>query len=103
MSDVTVEKARALLDGATPGPWQVNGSHFYGPDPDRSLIGQMNGGGPFDANLALIAAAPDLARAYIAQAAEIGRLKAIIRVNGLRAGATHAEIDAVINGDTNVG
>ena len=42
-------------------------------------------------------------RAYIAQAAEIGRLKAIIRVNGLRAGATHAEIDAVINGDINVG
>jgi hypothetical protein len=31
-----------------------------------------------------------------AQVAEIGRLRAIIRVNGLRAGATHAEIDAVI-------
>lgn len=33
-----------------------------------------------------------------AQVAEIGRLKAIIRVNGLRAGATHAEIDEVIRG-----
>lgn len=40
----------------------------------------------------------DLARAYIAQADEIGRLKAIIRVNGLRAGATHAEIDKLIEG-----
>ena len=45
----------------TPGPWQINGSHFYGPDPDRFLIGHMNGGGPFDANLNLIAAAPDMA------------------------------------------
>lgn len=44
----------------TPGPWQINGSHFYGPDPDRFLIGHMNGGGPFDANLRLIAAAPEL-------------------------------------------
>lgn len=33
-----------------------------------------------------------------AQVAEIGRLKAIIRVNGIRAGATHAEIDEVIRG-----
>ena len=31
-------------------------------------------------------------------AAEMGRLRAIIRVNGLRAGASHAEIDEVING-----
>jgi hypothetical protein len=29
-------------------------------------------------------------------AAEIGRLRTVIRVNGMRAGATHAEIDAVI-------
>lgn len=29
---------------------------------------------------------------------EIGRLRGIIRVNGLRAGATHAEIDEVIHG-----
>jgi hypothetical protein len=29
---------------------------------------------------------------------EVGRLRAIIRVNGLRAGATHAEIDEVIYG-----
>lgn len=31
--------------------------------------------------------------------AEIGRLRSIIRVNGLRAGKTHAEIDEVINGE----
>jgi hypothetical protein len=30
--------------------------------------------------------------------AEIGRLRAVIRVNGLRVGATHAEIDEVIYG-----
>jgi hypothetical protein len=35
--------------------------------------------------------------ALILQAAdEIARLRTIIRVNGLRAGATHAEIDAVV-------
>lgn len=33
-----------------------------------------------------------------AQVAEIGRLRAVIRVNGLRAGATDAEIDEVIHG-----
>jgi len=33
-----------------------------------------------------------------AQVAEIGRLRAVIRVNGLRVGATHAEIDEVIYG-----
>ena len=26
----------------TPLPWQINGSHFYGPDPDRKLIGQIS-------------------------------------------------------------
>ena len=33
-----------------------------------------------------------------AQVAEIGRLRSIIRVNGLRAGASHTEIDEVIYG-----
>lgn len=28
--------------------------------------------------------------------AELGRLRAIIRVNGLRHGATHAEVDAIL-------
>ena len=34
-----------------------------------------------------------------AQVAEIGRLRAIIRINGLRAGASHEEIDRVIRGE----
>lgn len=34
--------------------------------------------------------------ALAALADEVGRLRAIIRVNGLHAGATHAEIDEVI-------
>jgi len=83
MSDMTVEKAQALLDGATPGPWLANGepwnltvwssadnrvcfmAHSNGLDDDRDV-----------ATAELVAAAPDLARAYIAQAAELARLRA---------------------------
>lgn len=32
---------KALSDAATQGEWQANGSHVYGPDPDRNLILQM--------------------------------------------------------------
>ena len=73
MSDMTVSKAQALLDGATPGPWLANGepwnlivwsaadnrvcfmAHSNGLDDDRDV-----------ATAELVAAAPDLARAYIA-------------------------------------
>jgi hypothetical protein len=51
MSDMTPEKAQALLDGATPGaPWVVL---------DRDLI-------------------PDLARAYIAQAVQLEAAQALL-------------------------
>lgn len=30
----------ALREGMTPGPWQVNGSHVYGPDPARHVVCQ---------------------------------------------------------------
>jgi len=39
-------KLEALNNAATPGPWQQNGSHFYGPEPDRELIGQFIGKQP---------------------------------------------------------
>jgi hypothetical protein len=39
----------------------------------------------------------EVARRRVAEG-EVGRLRAIIRVNGLRAGATHAEIDAMLGG-----
>jgi hypothetical protein len=28
----------------TPLPWQINGSHIYGPDPERYLVAQFLGG-----------------------------------------------------------
>lgn len=52
----------------TKGPWQRDGSHLYGPDPQRLLIAQMCyiGRGyqeESEANHRLIAAAPDLLEA----------------------------------------
>ena len=61
---------------------------------------RKRGVSPDDAGLLAAAAsyiggATDSLREHMA---EVGRLRAIIRVNGLRAGATHAEIDEVIHG-----
>ena len=36
------EKLLALSEKATEGPWQQNGSHIYGPDPQRLLVAQIN-------------------------------------------------------------
>jgi hypothetical protein len=51
----------------TAGPWQINGSHFYGPDPERILLGHCVAGDSegvdMVANLRLIAAAPDMLEA----------------------------------------
>ena len=49
----------------TPGPWQQNGSHIYGPDPKRYGIAQLMYADPLesDANARLIAAAPELLEA----------------------------------------
>ena len=54
----------------TPGPWGVNGSHI-GPNPDNPMtfcgVASVAGWGPErDANVALIAAAPELLAALIA-------------------------------------
>jgi hypothetical protein len=85
MSDMTPEKAQALLDGATPGPWLSNGepwnlivwsaadnrvcfmAHSNGLDDDRDV-----------ATAELVAAAPDLARAYIAQAVQLEAAQALL-------------------------
>jgi len=45
MTDLS-KTLRELAGRATHGPWQQNGSHFYGPDPDRKLIGQFLGYAP---------------------------------------------------------
>jgi len=47
----------------TPGPWQRDGSHIYGPDPKRKLICQLHYDGALSeeaGNESLIAAAPEL-------------------------------------------
>ena len=54
----------------TKGPWQQNGSHFYGPDPERLLLGQLSYigrgyQGESESNGRLILAAPDLLEALI--------------------------------------
>jgi hypothetical protein len=86
MSDMTPEKAQALLDGATPGPlaicedrtcWMtITGLSFKIGAPlfatDLTLEDRVQR----LADAHLIAASPDLARAYIAQADEITRLEA---------------------------
>ena len=68
---LTDEAVKALLDGATPGPWRaVMGSRhvvdvFAG---DRDVVSVYGSGVGFeyrDANARLIAAAPDLARALL--------------------------------------
>lgn len=85
MSDMTPEKARALLDGATPGPWLANGEPWnlivWSPADNRICFMAHSNGLDEDRDVAtaeLVAAAPDLARAYIAQAAELTRLRAQI-------------------------
>lgn len=66
----------------TNGPWQVNGSHVYGPDPERKLLAQgCNQGSdekfvPMVDNLRLIAAAPEMYEAL---------KKAVYELNAIRA------------------
>lgn len=44
----------------------------------------------------------ELREAHDAKAAEIVRLQAVVRVNGLRHGATHAEVDAMLFNPTTI-
>lgn len=40
LTDAALAELDRLHAAATPGEWQINGSHIYGPDPKRSLIAQ---------------------------------------------------------------
>jgi hypothetical protein len=40
MTDTQIAALRETVGRMTPGEWQANGSHFYGPDPVRLLVGQ---------------------------------------------------------------
>lgn len=82
MTDIMAEKARALLSGATPGTWWFDNNEGYGanaihaphksdPRAYESVAHAIGDSAEAEANAQLIATAPDLARAYIAQAARI--------------------------------
>ena len=67
---ITAEQAAKLLEGTTPGPWELDGvrTHIAHVWPvhgsDEPITGEID-----IANARLIAAAPDLARALIASEA----------------------------------
>ena len=73
--------ALELAEAATPGPWQQNGSHFYGPDPERRLIGHFSYAGDEqdDSNTGLVIVArttlPAALRALDAARGEAERLR----------------------------
>lgn len=68
MTRITGRKARELLDGTTPGPWQAyaqmrhpeSPTYIVGPDGQR-VAGDSMGDGVTHRNSPLVTAAPDLA------------------------------------------
>lgn len=82
--DDPTERARRLLDAATPGPWEWDGRDLCNRydtviEPTVECSHYCYGGTPRlglnDADAALIAAAPDLAHTVIHLAAEVERLR----------------------------
>jgi hypothetical protein len=83
MTDLTDEAVKALLDGATPGPWRADGepwNRIVWSSADNRVCFMAHSSGLNDArDIAtsnLIAAAPDLARALLDARAELTRLRA---------------------------
>ena len=83
MTDLTDDQVRALLDGATPGPWRADGepwNRIVWSSADNRVCFMAHSSGLNDArDIAtsnLIAAAPVLARALLAALAELARVKA---------------------------
>ncbi len=85
----------ALDKAATPAPWQQNGSHFYGPDPDRELIGQMLGRQP-SSDWDLIWYLRNNVPAILAQAGEIAKLREALE--GLVTAVCFADPPKLFNG-----
>ncbi len=82
MTELTDEAVKALLDGATPGPWRADGepwNRIVWSSADNRVCFMAHSSGLNDArDIAtsnLIAAAPDLARALLAARAERDRLR----------------------------
>lgn len=79
-NELNAEKVRALLEGITPGQWRHESGEWrdriYVADSalqDVTVVGRVR-----RRDARLVTAAPDLARAYLAQAEEIERLKAAL-------------------------
>ena len=86
MTDLTDDQVRALLDGATPGPWRADGepwNRIVWSSADNRVCFMAHSSGLNDArDIAtsnLVAAAPDLARALISTRAE--HAASLIRIN----------------------
>lgn len=89
---ITAAEARALIDGARPGPWQDAGEYD---EPADVFDGEgilVASGVWNEGNRALVIAVPDLAATVIAQAADIERLRSII--DGRTTAPSDAEITA---------
>lgn len=80
--EMTPERARALLEAATPGPWQNRGrfiARFPNGGMGSTLPGNVIANAAEVGDAALLAAAPDLARAYLAACEERDRLRARVQ------------------------
>lgn len=90
---ITAEEAEKLLDGTTPGPWELDGvrphtAHVWPVDGcDDPITGEID----ID-NAHLIAAAPDLARTVIALHAQLADAKAAVALVVERAVEIGADI-----------
>ena len=83
MTDPTDKAVKALLDGATPGPWRADGEPWnrvvWSPNGNRVCFMAHSSGlddARDTATSNLVAAAPDLARALLDARAELARVKA---------------------------
>ena len=110
MTDLTDEAVKALLDGATPGPWRADGepwNRVVWSSADNRVCFMAHSNGLNDerdiATSNLAAAAPDLARALLDARAERDRLAAeLAAANAREAGLRNfvedfaaAKIDAL--------
>lgn len=89
MSEITPAAVKALLAEITPGPWHTSEHDpleiWANRDPagwDAFMVAtvrtRLNPNGMDNGDPALIAAAPDIGTAYLAQAAEVERLRAAL-------------------------
>jgi len=85
MTDLTDEAVKAMLDGATPGPWRADGepwNRVVWSSADNRICFMSHSNGLNDerdvATSNLAAAAPDLARALLATRAELAEALAAL-------------------------